>query len=66
MDIKPKRFLVVPADALSLLTDRYVDAGEATEAAKIRCSEEGERMYVLEQRAVAHKDEPPVSVTKYR
>ena len=63
-DVKMKRFLVVPRDALDKLIDRHVEAAEATEQAKQRCAEEAQAMYVVELRFICTRDTPPVTVRK--
>lgn len=64
MNIKPKRFILIPRDAFELLTRRFVDVGEATSAASDSCAESGQTVYVVETRAVAARADRPVKVTK--
>lgn len=64
MDIKAKRFLVVPRDAHERLGDRHADYEEAVERAKERAGEEGQAFYVLEAKAVVTREAPPVKVRK--
>jgi hypothetical protein len=63
-EVKLKRFLVVPRDALELLTRRYADLGDAQQAAEELCAEEGQSLYVLEMKLVAARATPPVKVRK--
>ena len=64
MDIKPKRFICIPRDALELMGSRFVDLNEATEAASNSCAENGMTVYVVEMKAVAARADKPVKVTK--
>lgn len=64
MEIKVKRFVVVPRDAYERLLDRHVDADDATERAKERAGEEGQAFYVLEAKAIVTREAPPVKVRK--
>lgn len=64
MQIKQKKFLVVPRDAFEMLSRRYAKADEAIGEAEHACAEEGQTMYVLEIKAVAARVTPPVTVTK--
>jgi hypothetical protein len=64
MEIKPKKFIVVPRDALELMQRRYAELEEATEAASGFCAEDGQPVYVVELRAVASRADRPVKVTK--
>lgn len=64
MEIKPKRFVVIPRDAFELLGRRYADSAEATEAAGAACAESGQSFYIVELRAVASRADRPVKVTK--
>lgn len=62
--VEMKKFLVVPADAYDCLPGRFATSEEATEAASERCAEEGQRMYVVELKAVAVRADRPVKVNK--
>lgn len=64
MDIKPKKFLVIPRDAYERLLDRYADYDDAVEQAKSRVGEESQAMYVIELKAVVTREAPPVKVRK--
>lgn len=64
MEIKAKKFIVIPRDALELMGRRYAELAEATEAASGSCAEDGQSVYVLELRAVASRADRPVKVTK--
>jgi hypothetical protein len=64
MDIKPKKFIVVPRDALEMLSRRFVTYEEATEAGSDACSDEGQTMYVVELKASIARETPPVKVRK--
>lgn len=64
MDIKPKKFIVVPRDAFEMLSRRFVTFEESTEAGSEAVSEEGMTMYVLEMKAVITREVPPVKVKK--
>lgn len=63
-EVKLKKFLVVPRDALELLERRYADNDDAMTAAEELCSEGGQSVYVLEMKAVASRATPPVKVRK--
>lgn len=63
-EVKLKKYLVIPADAFDLLSRRYVDLDGATDAATDACSDEGQRMYVVEMKAVASRADRPVKVSK--
>lgn len=63
-EVKLKKYIVVPRDALELLTRRYVDSDEAQQAAEDLCSEDGQAHYVLEMKVVAARATPPVKVRK--
>jgi hypothetical protein len=64
MEIKPKRFLVIPRDAYERLLDRYVDNESAIERAKERAGEEGQAFYVLQTTTLVTREAPPVKVQK--
>lgn len=64
MNVKPKKYLVVPRDALELLDRREATLEEATERATNECNETGMAHYVVELRAVAARADRPVKVTK--
>lgn len=64
MTIKPKTFVVVPRDALDLMTRRHAELGDAMDAASQSCAEDGQTVYVVELRAVAARADRPVKVTK--
>lgn len=64
MDIKLKRFVLIPRDALEIMTRRYGALNEAGEAASAACAEDGQTMYVVELRVVAARADRPVKVTK--
>lgn len=64
MDIKAKKFILLPRDALELLNRRYAELGEASDAASESCASDGQTVYVLEMRAVASRADRPVKVTK--
>lgn len=64
MNIKPKKFVLIPRDAFELMSRRYGELNEATEAASGACAEDGQTMYVVEMRAVAARADRPVKVTK--
>lgn len=63
-DVQPKKFIVLPLDALSKLEDRHPDSASALERAKERCAEEGRAMYVIEMRIVVTRETPPLTVRK--
>lgn len=63
-EVKLKKFIVIPRDALELLLKRFADFDEATEAATEACSEDGQTVYVLEMKAVAARADRPVKVRK--
>lgn len=62
--IKTKKFVVIPRDAFELMTRRFVELGEATEAASQSCAEDGQTVYVVEMKAVAARADRPVKVSK--
>jgi adenylate kinase len=62
--LKPKKFVLIPRDAMELLLRRFAECGEATEAAASSCAEDGQTMYVVEMKAVAARADRPVKVTK--
>lgn len=64
MEIKLKKFVVVPRDALDVLMNRYGAIAEAAEAAEQQCAETGMTAYVLEMKAVAARADRPVKVRK--
>ena len=64
MDIKPKKFIVVPRDALEMLSRRFATYEEATEVGSDACTEEGQTMYVVELKASIARETPPVKVRK--
>lgn len=64
MEIKAKRFILIPRDALELMTRRFAQIAEATEAASSSCAEDGQTVYVVEMRAIASRADRPVKVTK--
>jgi hypothetical protein len=62
--VKPKKFVVIPRDAFDLMTQRFAELSEATEAASGSCAEDGQTVYVVEMKAVAARADRPVKVTK--
>ena len=62
--IKAKKFIVIPRDAFELMTRRFAEIGEATEAASQSCAEDGQTVYVVEMKAVVARADRPVTVTK--
>ena len=64
MEIKLKKFIAIPRDAFELLTRRYADLSEATEAASSLCAEDGQTVYIVEMKAVAARADRPVKVRK--
>lgn len=63
-EVKLKKFIVVPRDAMELLTRRYAEIEDAQQAAEDGCAEEGQALYVLEMKLVAARAAPPVKVRK--
>lgn len=63
-EVKPKKYLVIPRDALDMLERREATLEAATERASNECAESGMAHYVLEVRAVAARADRPVKVTK--
>lgn len=63
-EVKLKKYVVIPRDAFELLSRRFVEFDEATEAATEACSEGGQTMYVVEMKAVASRADRPVKVNK--
>ena len=66
IEIKHKKFIVIPRDAFNVLVDRYAAFADAGEAAKERCADDGQQMYVVELKAIAAKDAPPVHLRKLK
>jgi hypothetical protein len=64
MDIKPKQFIVVPRDAMEMLSRRFATYDEAVAAGEEACPEEGQTMYVIELKASIARETPPVKVRK--
>lgn len=64
MDVKAKKFLVIPRDAFEMLDRRAGDIHEAIERATADCTETGMVHYVVEIKAVAARADRPVKVTK--
>ena len=64
MEIKAKKFVVVPRDAFECLEDRHAEYDDAVERAKERAGEEGKAFYVLQSQAVVTREAPPVKVRK--
>lgn len=64
LQIKPKKFVVIPRDALELMNRRFAELNEATEAASASCAEDGQTVYVVEMRAIASRADRPVKLTK--
>jgi adenylate kinase len=64
MNIKVKRFVLIPRDAFELMSRRFAEIADATEAASQSCAEDGQTVYVVEMRAVAARADRPVKVTK--
>lgn len=64
VDVKGKKFVVIPRDAFELLTRRDVSLQEATERASADCAETGMAYYVVELKAVASRADRPVKVRK--
>lgn len=62
-DVKAKKFILIPRDALELMVRRYAELSEATEAASDSCAEGGQAVYVVELKAVATRADRPVKVT---
>ena len=62
--VKVKKYVLMPRDALELMTRRYVDLAEAIEAASTDCAENGQTVHVVEIRAIAARADRPVKVTK--
>lgn len=62
--VELKKFVVIPRDALELLTRRFDDLNEANDAAADSCAEDGSTVYVVELRSVATRADRPVKVTK--
>jgi hypothetical protein len=64
LDIKPKKFLVVPRDAYERLLDRYAELDDAVDRAKERAGEEEQSFFVIEAKAVVTREAPPVKVKR--
>lgn len=64
VNVKAKKFLLIPRDALELLERRYAELDEAVDAASGSAAENGQSVYVVELRAVAARADRPVKVTK--
>ena len=63
-EVKPKKFIVIPRDALELMGRRHAELAEATEAAATSCADDGQTVYVVELRAVVSRADRPVKVTE--
>lgn len=64
IEIKEKKFLIVPRDAMELLDRREASFDAALEKAKDYCADTGMAHYVVELKAVASRADKPVKVTK--
>jgi hypothetical protein len=64
MKLKAKKFVLIPRDALELMVRRFLELGEATEAASQSCADDGQTVYVVELKAVAARADRPVKVSK--
>lgn len=64
VDVKPKKFVVIPRDAFEMLLRREATLQEATERATTDCAETGMAHYVVELKAVASRADRPVKVRK--
>lgn len=62
--VTPKKFIVIPRDALDVLMNRFGTHAEATQAATDACAESGQTMFVVEMQTVAARADRPVRVTK--
>jgi hypothetical protein len=63
-EVKLKKFVVIPRDALECLTNRHGTLDEATGDAEARCAETGMTTFVIELKAVAARADRPVKVRK--
>lgn len=64
MELKSKKFVLIPRDAFEMMGRRFAELSEASEAASASCAEDGLSVYVVEMRAVASRADRPVKVTK--
>lgn len=64
IEVKPKKFIVVPRDAFEVLHQKHAALDDAVEAAEAFCSESGQTAYVLELKAVAARADRPVKVRR--
>ena len=62
--VELKKLILIPRDALELLTRRFVKIDEAIEAASESCALDGQTVYIVEMRAVAARADRPVKVRK--
>lgn len=62
MKVQMKKFVIIPRDAMELLDDRSVDLASAKLRASELCGETGLAHYVVELKAVATREHPPVRV----
>ena len=65
IEVKVKKFIVVPRDAFELLAARFVDADSAISAASDRCAETGMQMYVVELKAAVSRADRPIKVQRF-
>ena len=63
-EIKVKKFILIPRDAMELLARRYAELPEAIEAASDACATDGQTVYAVEIKAVASRADRPVKVTR--
>ena len=64
MDVKAKKFVLIPRDAFELMTRRYESLAAANDAASQSCGEDGMTVYVVQLCAVASRADRPVKITK--
>ena len=57
-----KRFIVIPGDALNIMTVRFTSQDEAVQAASDMCAETGMAHTVVEMKATASRADRPVTV----
>lgn len=62
--IELKKFVLIPRDALEMMARRFATMGDASEAARTSCAEDGQSVYVVEMKAVAVRADRPVTVKK--
>jgi len=64
VELKLKKFVVVPRDAMNCLTQREATLDQAVATATEACSQDGMTIYIAELKAVVARADKPVKVKK--